>query len=218
MSINSTLKKEGIIVIGSLKSTEINKIALNKFTAAKISQYFNQGKLYRWMNLQISEIYRKHPEYRPMNIEQFKKTGRWERLTGEWRDKTRSQQIRRLSNRLLVIILGILLSRLKLPMADLYSIPARILLAYMGCKLAVGSINNLVVEHEGNSILIGLTLTRAGLELTNAQLLVKRNDNKMVHVDIPRIPPELYMISKKDVENHRDESIITMKKRIEAGK
>ena len=191
---------------------------LDRFTAMKISESFRSKKLYRWMTMQIKEIYRKYPQYRPMSIDQFKKTRLWSRFTAEWRDKTQNQRIRRLSKRMLVIIILILVKKLPFPspLTSLYCIPARIILAYLGCQLAVGSINTIVIEHEGNSIIMGLTLTRFGLELVHPQLVVMRNDGKMVNVDLPRIPLELYAITKQDIDNHKMVPIDELKKKVES--
>ena len=118
-------------------------------------------------------------------------------------NKTRSQIIKQLSERSLTLIVLLLVTLIPLPLASLYTIPAKIILAYLGCRLVVGgSINTLVVDHEGNSLVLGVSFTRVGFELVNPELFVRRTDDgKLVRVELPAVPRELYAISRDDLED-----------------
>ena len=201
-SITVFLTKLSKFVLKALLKRFIN-LKLEQFAATKIDEHFRNGVLYDWFTDQIYSIYERYPDYRPVTLEEFKKTGIWERNAAKWRDRTRSQILKHLTDRSFLLIILLLVTMIPLPLASLYSIPARIILAYLGCRLAVGgSINTLVVDHEGNSLVLGVTFTRVGFELTNPELFVRRiDDGKLVRVDLPPVPRELYAISKDDLED-----------------
>lgn len=92
-------------------------------------------------------------------------------------------------------------------MNSLYAIPAKILLGYLGFKLATGSISQLAVDFEDETLMMGITLTKYCYEMTNVELVVRRNDGKMVRVDLPEIPKHLYLPNRKEVQEILDSDI-----------
>lgn len=180
---------------------------LAEFAAQKVDKQFKNGKLYNWFKEQVDRAYKLHPEYKPMPIEEFKKTSQWNRFRSEWLDKTRPQVIRRMSLQTLYTVLYCLSLESNLPFAFLYEIPTRIVLAYLGVRLGIGSINDIVIDFEGNTIALGVSYTKLGYELTYPELLCKREDGKMVRVDLQEVPPELYAITKEDIEEVEKEGV-----------
>lgn len=174
------------------------------FTQQKISQYFHDGEVYNWFTENINNIYKQHPEYRPVPIEEFKQTGIWERGAAEWREKTKDQILHRLPRRILGGIVLFLCGRINPPYYInniVVSVAVRLLLGYLGINMILGSVYTLVLEHEGNSVILGITLTKYGAEMTQPELVVRRRDNdKLVRVDMPKVPLDLYLIRQSDLD------------------
>lgn len=180
---------------------------LQKIYVNKLDKHFHNGALVNWLDKQIQSVYDSNQNYQPLPIEQFKKTSIWNRNAAEWRDKTSKQKIRRLTKRSLTIILFILIGKIPSVYSSLFGIPARLVLAYLGVRLAVGSINKMVVSHNGNSVIIGLSYTRYGFELNNLELFVRRKDDrKIVRVELPDPPRQLYLPTKKDLSRFLKEN------------
>jgi len=194
---------------------------LQKLAESKLNKHFNNGALYNWFEDQIENVYRKHPEYTNITIHEFKKEGIWQQNAAEWRDKTKGQIIRRLSHRSITIIIMILACKLPLPfrfLSSLYAIPARILLAYVGCRLATGSINHFAVDFGNDTLILGISLTRVGFEIVQPELVVRRRtDGKMVRVELPDVPTNLYYPTKEEVEDFvkNEPSLEDIKKEVE---
>ena len=193
---------------------------LRQFTEHRISQYFHNGELYNWFTKQINEVYKKHPEYRPVPIEEYKKTRFWQNAAAEWRDKTTKQKLHKARLYASTLVFMYLCTHLSPPffLTELVmSLPIRILLAYFGYQFIFGSIYDIVAEHEGNSLLLKLSLTKDGFALTDPELYVIRTtDGKLVRVDLPQVPKELYLIRESDIrefekntnDSLQDESIM----------
>jgi hypothetical protein len=183
------------------------ELNLQKCYVNKLDKHFHNGKLTDWLDNQIQSVYDKNPDYQPLSIEEFKKTSIWQRNVAEWRDKTKKQVIRRLTKRSLTIILFILVGKIPTMYSTFFAIPTRLVLAYLGVRLAVGSINTMVVSHNGNSVIIGLSLTRYGFELNNLELFVRRkSDGKIVRVELPDVPKEIYALTKEDIKEFEKEN------------
>ena len=180
---------------------------LGEFAIQKVNDQFKNGKLYNWFKEQVDRAYKLHPEYKPIYIEEFRKTSQWNRFRSEWLDKTRPQVIRRMSLQTLYTVLYCLSLESNLPFAFLYEIPTRIVLAYLGIRLGIGSINDVVIDFEGNTIALGVSYTKLGYELCYPELICRREDGKLVRVDLQEVPPELYAITKEDIEEVEKEGI-----------
>jgi hypothetical protein len=180
---------------------------LQKLYVNKLDKHFHNGALTDWLDKQIQSVYDSNPDYVPLTIEEFKKTTIWQRNAAEWRDKSNKQIIRRLSKRSLTVILLILVGKIPSVYSTFFDIPARIALAYLGVRLSMGSINTMVVSHNGNSVILGLSFTRYGFELNNPELFVRRkSDGKIVRVELPDIPKELYLPTKEDIKEFEKEN------------
>lgn len=198
----------GIIVILKQLTKIFINLGLKKLAVTQINKDFNNGKFYNWFGKQIQNVYDTNPDYEPVPINEFVKTSIWQRNAAEWRDKNKNQIIRQLSKHTFTAVLMILCSKVPLPGNFLYTIPARIILAYVGCSLAVGSIYSLVVQHGNNSVLVRITLTKYGFELSDPELFVKRkSDGKLVRVILPDVPKELYAITKEDLKQYKKEGL-----------
>lgn len=180
---------------------------LEKFAAQKIDNRFKNGRLYNWFREQVGRAYQLHPEYKPISAQEFAKTSLWDKYRSEWLDKSRPQVIRRMSLQTLYTIIYCLSLESALPFAYLYEIPVRIILSYMGIRLGIGSINNLVVDFEGSSLALGVTYTKLGYELVYPELICRREDGKLVRVDLPDVPKELYAITQEDINEIEKEGI-----------
>lgn len=178
---------------------------LEKLAVSKLDKHFNNGRLVAWFDKEIEKVYKANPDYKPLSIEEFKKTTTWQRNAAEWRDKTKKQIIKRMSHRVFTATILLLCTRIPLPFSFLYSIPARIALAYVGCRLAIGSINTMVVAHNGNSLCLGVSFTKLGFEIVNPELFVRRkSDDKIVRVELPKVPYELYDYTEKELKEIKD--------------
>ena len=180
---------------------------LEKLAVNKLDKHFHNGQVTDWFDQQIEKVYQENPNYQPLSIEEFKKTSIWQRNAAEWRDKTKNQIIRRLSYRMLTILITILCAKIPLPGAFLYSIPARIILAYIGIRIAFGSISHMVVQHGKDSLILGISLTKAGFEITNPELFVRRkSDQKIVRIFLPDPPKKIYEITEQDIHEIEKEN------------
>lgn len=181
-------------------------ICFKKYAKTHLNENFRNGALAKWFNAQLEKIYREHPNYTNLRITEYRKTGRFNKNMAEWRDKTAKQIIRKIPKKTFDIVLHSLCKRIPLPGAFLYSIPAKLILAYMGVSIASGSLHYFLLEFHGSTVIIGLTITRLGFELCDPHVFVKRvNDGKIVKIDLPKVPPELYKITKQDILQFKKE-------------
>ena len=198
----------GVIVIIKQFTKIFIRYNMKKLAVSQISKNFRNGKLYNWIGQEIQKVYDTNPDYRSVPMSEFVKTSIWFRNAAEWRDKNKTQIIRQLSKHTFTAVLTILCSKVPLPGNFLYTIPARIILAYVGCSLAVGSIYSLVVQYERESLLVRVTFTKYGFELSDPELFVRRkSDGKLVRVILPDIPKELYAITKEDLNQYEKEGL-----------
>lgn len=179
---------------------------VDQFTAKKIHVYLKEGKLYDWMKKQVEDVYKKHPVYEPVPIEEFVDTGVWERNAAEWRDKNRDQFLTRLKPRFILAVITFLCTKIPSPVLVsniIVILVVKIILGFLGFPMVFGSLHNIVVSFEGNSVIMGLTLTTLGYELSKPELYVRRRDNgKLVCVDLEKPPLELYLPTKEGLAKY----------------
>lgn len=209
----------GVMVIASQITRMFVNYNLKNLAITQLNKNYHNGAIVTYLDQQIQKVYDTNPDYVPVPMSEFVKTSIWQRNVAEWRDKTKNQKIRQLTRHTFNALITILCGKIPFPGNFLYTIPAKIILAYLGCCLATGSIYTLVVKHGKDSLLLRITLTKYGYELTDPELFVRRkSDGKLVRVILPDIPKKLYELTKEDLNRYEKDnvSLEQLKRRIEA--
>ena len=182
-------------------------LQIDKFSAAKMEKTLENKRVYEFLDKSIQDVYKKHPNYNPMTLNQFKGTGLWEKFKAEFRDKTKNQIIINVADSSFNFLILKLCTRLPLPFLSsfLYIFVIRIMLTYIGCKMGSGSIWDLVVKFNDNIIKLGLVFNSTGFELIKPVLYVTRENNEMVSVKLPEIPRSYYRIKLDEANKILDE-------------
>ena len=194
------------IMVVYLFKTFVN-IQLDKFTASKMEKTLENKRVYEFLEKSIQSVYDKHPEYRAMSLNQFKKTGLWEKFKAEFRDKTNREIAINVADSSFNFLIFKLCTRLPMPFlaSFLYIFIIRVILTYIGCKMGAGSIWDLVVQFNGNIIKLGLVFNSTGFELIKPVLYVTRENSEMVSVKLPEIPRYYYRIKLDEANKILDE-------------
>ena len=210
-----------VIVIKMIIGNFVN-IGLNKLAVIKIEKNLQNEKLYDFIMNDINSIYKAHPEYSPVNTEQFKRTSLWKRYTAGWRDLDRYKFLYNITYDTFDAIYTTA-CLLFLPFKGfLLSIPARMALGFLGIRIGGTYLAGRVMEIEGNTVCLRISLTSLGFIITEPELYVKNTETgSLVRLQLKEPPKYLYQMSKDEMikafqsmKNPKEE-LITLKKRVE---
>ena len=73
-------------------------------------------------------------------------------------------------------------------------------LTYCGCDIGLGSVYNIAVEIDGNTIAFGVNYRPVGFTLTNLILYTFDGDGKLIGNHLKNPPEKLYRITRDDAE------------------
>ena len=177
---------------------------LNSLAVASLNKNYKEGKLYDYIKFQIDKVFLKNKGYSKLSPEEFKKTKWFEKMLSEFRSRKTAKAYFELFtdkafNALLIAICNSFTSFF---LGIFIAIPIRFIFAYLGIKIAGGSIDTVIVNMDGNTVSMGVSYTKYGFEVTECKLYVKNEEGKVVEIDLPRVPRKLYKPDIKDLNEY----------------
>ena len=174
---------------------------LSEFAVRTIHRHKRNKPLFDFIQHQVDQVYRKHPDYTPCNAQQFMKTSIFDYFLSEWRDKTNKERAklfayRSLDNAITIVVGDVI----PLPGSAVLAVPIKMALTYCGCDIGLGSVYNIAVELDGNTIAFGVNYRPVGFTLTNIILYTFNKEGKLIGNHLKNPPENLYQITKDDAE------------------
>jgi len=175
--------------------------SLSKFAVRTVRKHQRNKPLFDFIQHQVDMVYKKHPDYTPCNAKKFMDTSIFEYFLSEWRDKTAKEKAklfayRSLDNAITIVVGDII----PLPGSSVLAIPIKMALTYCGCDIGLGSVYNIAVEINGNTIAFGVNYRPIGFTLTNLILYTFNGQNKLIGTHLKNPPEKLYQITTADAE------------------
>lgn len=192
------------ILLGHL-ITLFTDIQLSKFTVNIIRKNQKNKKLFRYINSQVDLVYHKHPDYTSCNAEEFMKSSIFAYIISEWREKTTKERLKLLSYKSIDgLITGLVSDIVPVPGSSTLAIPVKMVLSYLGVRGIIGSLYNIALEIDGNTISFGVDLRPNGFLLTNLILYTFNQDKKLIGTYLPDPPEHYYQITDEDIDEILD--------------
>lgn len=193
---------------------------LSEFAVRTIHKHKRNKPLFDFIQNQVDNVYRKHPDYTACNAKQFMKTSIFDYFLSEWRDKTNKERAKLFAYRSIDNAISIIVSEtIPLPCSSLLAVPIKMALVYCGCDIGLGSVYNIAVELDGNTLAFGVNYKPVGFTLSNILLYTFNKEGKLIANPIKDPPEKLYKITKDDankiLEKFGDTSdLSTLKKEV----
>lgn len=174
---------------------------LSEFAVKTIHKHQRNKPLFDFVQRQVDKVYRDHPDYTPCNAKAFMDSSIFDYFLSEWRDKTAKERTklfayRSLDNAITIVVGDVV----PLPGSSVLAIPLKMALTYCGCDIGLGSVYNIAVEIEGNTIAFGVNYRPIGFTLTNLILYTFNKEGKLIGNHLENPPERLYQITKDDAE------------------
>ena len=174
---------------------------LSEFAVKTVRKHQRNKPLFDFVQRQVDHIYKKNPEYKPCNAQQFMDTSIYDYFMSEWRDKTAKERAKLFGYKSLDNAINIIVGDVvPLPGSSLLGIPIKMALTYCGCDIGLGSVYNIAVEIDGNTIAFGVNYRPVGFTLTNLILYTFDGDGKLIGNHLKNPPEKLYQITRDDAE------------------
>ena len=174
---------------------------LSKFAVNTIQKHSRNKPLFDFVQHQVDMVYKKHPDYKPCNAKKFMDSSIFDYFLSEWRDKTNKERAKlfgyKTIDNAITIIVG---DVIPLPGSSVLAIPVKMALTYCGCDIGLGSVYNIAVEINGNTIAFGVNYRPIGFTLTNLILYSFNGEDKLIGIHLKNPPEHLYQITKDDAE------------------
>ena len=174
---------------------------LSEFAVKTVRKHHRNKPLFDFVQREVDKVYRKHPDYTPCTAQQFMKSSVFDYFFSEWRDKTNKEKAKLFAyqtiDNAITIIVG---DVIPLPASSLLAIPIKMALTYCGCDIGLGSVYNIAVELDGNTIAFGVNYRPIGFTLTNLILYTFNKEGKLIGNHLKNPPENLYKITKDDAE------------------
>ena len=193
---------------------------LSEFAIRTIRKNQRNKKLFNFINNEIEKVYKNHPDYKPCSAEQFKKTSIYDYFMSDWRDKTAKEKAKILGYASIDNAITVIVKKsIPLPGSAVLAIPVKMLLTYCGFNLGIGSVYNIALEINGETIAFGIDYRPIGFILSNL-ILYTFKDNKLIATRLKNPPESLYKITvddaKKIIEKYgADDNFDKLKKDIQ---
>ena len=192
------------ILLGHLITLFVD-LQLSKFTVNTIRKNQKNKKLFKYINSQVDLIYHKHPDYTSCNAEEFMKSSIFDYMISEWREKTAKERLQLLSYKSIDALITVLISDIvPIPGSSTLAIPVKMVLSYLGVRGIIGSLYNIALEIDGNTISFGVDLRPNGFLLTNLILYTFNQDKKLIGTYLPDPPEHYYQITDEDIDEILD--------------
>jgi len=192
------------ILLGHLITLFVD-MQLSKFTVNTIRKNQKNKKLFKYINSQVDLVYHKHPDYTSCNAEEFMKSSIFDYMISEWREKTAKERLKLLSYKSIDALITVLVSDIvPVPGSSTLAIPVKMVLSYLGVRGVIGSLYNIALEIDGNTISFGVDLRPNGFLLTNLILYTFNQDKKLIGTYLPDPPEKYYQITDEDIDEILD--------------
>lgn len=178
---------------------------LSKFTVNVIRENQKNKKLFRYIKSQIDLVYHKHPDYVSCSAEEFSKSSIYDYMISEWREKSNKERAKLLAYKSIDALITVIVSDIvPVPGSSTLAIPVKMLLSYMGVRGIIGSLYNIALEIDGNTISFGVDLRPDGFLLTNLILYTFNAEKKLIGTYLPDPPEHYYQITNDDIDEILD--------------
>jgi hypothetical protein len=190
---------------------------LSAFALNTIEKNKANKKLFDFVDKEVEAVYKKHKNYRPCSLDEFKHSSIYNYMLAEWRDKSAKEKAKLAAYKTLDGTILALVSKVPVPGSALLAIPVKMMLTYVGCDIGIGSIYNIVVNIDGQTLSIGINYRPIGFTLSNFVLYTFNDEGKMIATKLKNPPEKLYRITTADMEEildkyGRDSGLETLKK------
>ena len=180
-------------------------IQLSRFTVNVIRKNQKNKRLFNYINNRVDLVYRQHPDYTPCKAEDFMKTSLFQYMLAEWREKTAKERLKLATYKTIdAMITREIALVVPIPGSATLAIPVKMVLSYCGVRGVIGSLYNIALEIDGNTISFGIDLRPDGFLLTNLILYTFNQDHKLIGTYLPDPPEHYYQITDKDIDEILD--------------
>lgn len=202
-------REEAVIVLATIGAKILIGHLIVLFVDLKLSQYTvnivrqNQRnkKLFNFINSQVELVYRKYPNYKSCNAKEFMKTSIFQYMLAEWRDKTAKERFKLLGYKSADAAITALVSNaIPIPGSPIFAIPVKMVMSYCGVRGIIGSLTNIALEIDGNTISFGLDVGPNGWVFSNLVLYAFNSEKKLVGISLKDPPESYYQVTNKDIE------------------
>lgn len=182
---------------------------LSKFTMNKLSKNFKNKQFVNFLENEIDNVFKLHPNYLRCNGKQFIDTPIFNYMLAEWRDKELEDNAKLLGIKALdSAITAIVSNAVPLPGSSILAIPLKMAMTYCGFKFGqIGSLSNIAVDLNGNAISMGFILTPTGFRITNTLLYCFKPNGKLIAVPLKDPPERAYKLTVQDAKQILKDSI-----------
>lgn len=176
-------------------------IKLSQYTVSVVRENKRNKKLFDFINSQVDMIYRKHPEYTSCNAQEFMKTSIFQYMLAEWREKSAKERAKLLGYKSIdAFITGLVTNLVPIPGSTILAIPVKIVMSYCGVRGIIGSLTNIALEIDGNTISFGLDVGPNGWVFSNLILYALNPEKKLIGIPLKDPPEAYYQVTNKDIE------------------
>lgn len=198
------LKFTAKILLGHLITLFVD-IQLSKFTVNVIRENQKNKRLFKYIKSQVDLVYHKHPDYMSCSAEEFSKSSIFNYMIAEWREKTAKERAKLLAYKSIDSLITIVVSDIvPIPGSSTLAIPVKMVLSYIGVRGIIGSLYNIALEIDGNTISFGVDLRPDGFLLTNLILYTFNPEKKLIGTYLPDPPEHYYQITQDDIDDILD--------------
>ena len=150
-----------------------------------------------FVDTRLSEIamYKENPTYKPLTIQQYKKSRFYETALARVREKDLKEILSSFKGEFIYGVLSGLIGTLcPMFLSQVLVIPAFMMCTYLGFDVGMGSLYNMAIQLDNGLIQIGLSYTKEGIKVANVYLFSVHN-GKIVRHEIPDPPRDSYRLS-----------------------
>ena len=195
------------ILIGHIVTKFID-IELSRIATAMIVRKPSNEKMYQFIAKSIDDIYKKDPKLHAIPLEKFKKTGLINYNMSNFRERSLDDVLMQVKSVGVQTAIQTLVKLLfPIPFSWMVAFPIEMMLTYI-----------VLVELEGNSIVLGVSYVREGFKLSNLVLYCEDDKEKVYRKKLPDPPRSSYKLTvhdaKKILQEYTDKNDAKFKKAI----
>lgn len=188
------------LILGHFLSYFID-MQLSKFTVNVIRKNQQNKLLFDYINKQVDMVYRRNPDYTSCSAKAFMQTPIYDYMLAEWREKSAKERAKLLAyksiDNMITIAVG---DAVPLPGSSVLALPIKMLLSYCGVRGVIGSLYNIALEIDGNTLSFGVDFRPDGFLLTNIILYTFNKEHRLIGTYLPDPPDKYYQITQEDID------------------
>ena len=168
---------------------------LSEIAMASMKRNKHNQKLFDYFHTSIANFYKENPTYKPLTIQQYKKSRFYETALARVREKDLKEILSSFKGEFIYGVLSGLIGTLcPMFLSQILVIPAFMMCTYLGFDVGMGSLYNMAIQLDNGLIQIGLSYTKEGIKVANVYLFSVHN-GKIVRHEIPDPPRDSYRLS-----------------------